>query len=275
LGVADGIFNLMSQITTIRNTIRRNMEHHIDPVLDYTSLYKADGIYAAIQDWAPHFPPGDSRDLVGLLYKQMMWIYLFRTVYPPSPSPASSSISLPLHSAPSSGGLPPAVVNTPPLSATSSCASSPTLLASASEMTGALFHLPGPDSSQPDRKNSQHHSTRANSPEPIRQPLDHDPRITVAVEESLSILDSFKPSDPSQTLLLIPCMIIGSACFSPSQQDRVRTAIQTVRGYTGLRHTYRVAEVLEEVWRLMEVGDWAAVWDWQKVARGLNIDFLV
>jgi len=94
------------------------------------------------------------------------------------------------------------------------------------------------------------------------------------VEESLNILGSFKPSDPVQTLLLIPCLVIGTACFSPAQQERVRNAVRTVRGYTGLRNTDRVAELLEEVWRLMGQGEWLRVWDWQGVALELGLDFL-
>ena len=114
---------------------------------------------------------------------------------------------------------------------------------------------------------------RAESPPPIRYPPHHDHRITLAVDESLAIMDSFKPSDPVQTLLLVPCLVIGCACFAPAQRERVRNAVRTVRGYTGLRNCDRVGEVLEEVWRLMERGDWARVWDWQGVARSMGLDF--
>ncbi|EON98886.1 putative c6 transcription factor protein [Phaeoacremonium minimum UCRPA7] len=93
LGVADGLFNHLCQITSVRNTIRANMAAHVDPVVDYTSLYRAAEIDAAIRDWTPQWPPGDSRDRVGLLYKQMMWVYLFRTIYPPSSSTNQSSLS--------------------------------------------------------------------------------------------------------------------------------------------------------------------------------------
>lgn len=286
LGVADGLFSLMSQINSIRSTIRSNINNHIDPIVDYTSLYQADGINAAIQSWTPHCPPGDSRALVGLLYKQMTWIYLFRTVYPPSLSSASSYASLALNSVPPAGGLSGAIVNTPPQSVASSCASSPTLPAHASNAINAGFNLPDPGSSQssPPQLSSQnsclvasaqHLAACVSSPEPVRQPPDHDPRITVAVEESLSILESFKPCDPSQTLLLMPCLIIGSACFSHVQQKRIRAAVRAVRGYTGLRNADCVAEVLEEVWRLMDVGDSVAVWDWQSVARRSNLEFLM
>jgi hypothetical protein len=83
LGVSDGLFVYMSKITNIRNTIRENMEAGIDAVVDYTSLYRAAEIDAGIRDWQPAWPVGDSRDLAGLLYKQMMWVYLWRTIYPP------------------------------------------------------------------------------------------------------------------------------------------------------------------------------------------------
>ena len=114
---------------------------------------------------------------------------------------------------------------------------------------------------------------RASSPPPTRRPAYHDRRITLAVEESLSILESFKPSDPSQTLLLIPCLVIGTACFDQTQQERVRAAVRAVRGYTGLRNCERVMELLEKVWAFMEQGDWVSVWDWQGIARRMRLDF--
>ncbi|KAL7619727.1 hypothetical protein AAE478_010269 [Parahypoxylon ruwenzoriense] len=243
IGVADGLFHYLAQITTIRNAIRANMAAEVDPVVDYTSLYRAAEIDSAIREWTPRWPPGDSRDRVGLLYKQMMWVYLFRTIYPPSPSSPSGLFTQPT------------TTSIVPLSPTSQPHSART-----------------PPSSE--RPTSSHTTPpRAESPPPIRYPPHHDHRITLAVDESLAILDSFKPSDPVQTLLLVPCLVIGCACFAPSQRDRVRTAIRTVRGYTGLRNCDRVGEVLEEVWRLMERGDWTRVWDWQGVARSMGLDF--
>lgn len=242
IGVADGLFHYLAQITTIRNAIRTNMAAEVDPVVDYTSLYRAAEIDSAIREWTPHWPPGDSRDRVGLLYKQMMWVYLFRTIYPPSSSSPSALFTQPA----------PSII---PLSPTSQPHSART-----------------PPSTE--RPTSSHTTPpRADSPPPIRYPPHHDHRITLAVDESLTILDSFKTSDPVQTLLLVPCLVIGCACFAPAQRERVRTAVRTVRGYTGLRNCDRVAEVLEEVWRLMERGDWARVWDWQGVARSMGLDF--
>jgi hypothetical protein len=69
LGVQDGLFFLLSKITSIRNTIRSNMEQEIEPIVDYTSLYRAVKIDAGIREWHPLLPAGDSRELAGLLYK--------------------------------------------------------------------------------------------------------------------------------------------------------------------------------------------------------------
>lgn len=83
LGVLDGLFMYMSKITNIRNQIRRNMEMGIDPIVDYRAIYASVEIDAGIREWVPAWPEGDSRDAAGRLYRQMMWIYLWRTMYPP------------------------------------------------------------------------------------------------------------------------------------------------------------------------------------------------
>jgi hypothetical protein len=83
LGVFDGLFLYMSKITNIRNKIRQNIEQDIDPIVDYKAFYAASEIEAGIREWTPVWPHGDPRDAAGMLYKQMMWIYLWRTIHPP------------------------------------------------------------------------------------------------------------------------------------------------------------------------------------------------
>lgn len=248
LGVADGLFKYLTQITSIRNTIRSNKEAQMDPVVDYNCLWRAAEIDAAIREWTPRWPPGDSRERVGLVYQQMMWVYLFRTIRYPIQSSSSSS---PGRAFDVFHAFQTAQAGSPPLSPTS------------------------PVHSVHDNCNNidnEHCSSYPESPPPIRYPPHHDPRITIAVDESLAILDSFKPSEPAQTLLLIPCLVIGAACFDRAQQVRIQNAIRAVKGYTGLRNCDRVLELLKEVWRLMERGEWAAVWDWQRVASRMGLD---
>lgn len=84
LGVKDGCFQQMSQITKIRNKIRTRMQYGLTPTVDAESLYRGTEIDAGIRQWTPSWPEGDRRDIAALLYKQMLYVYLWRTLYPPN-----------------------------------------------------------------------------------------------------------------------------------------------------------------------------------------------
>ena len=288
IGIADGLFHYLSQITTIRNFIRDNMTAGNDPVVDYSALYNAANIDDAIRAWEPHWPPGDSRDRVADLYRAMMLVYLYRTIYPPSmssPAPPpildlSNSIeSLVSTSSLSRSSIPslitqeqqqPSMIQTPPMERP------PSNHHRYSDDEGDVKVDVNGDDDDDDIDGDGGITPpppRADSPPPIRYPPHHDHRITLLVDESIAIMDSFKPGDPVQALLLVPCLIIGCASFAPAQRERVGAAVRAVRGYTGLRNCELVIELLEEVWRLMERGEWTRVWDWQGVARSLRLDF--
>jgi hypothetical protein len=77
------IFLNMSKITNIRNKISSKHRTRYRPIVGYEAFYYAAEIDAEIIKWTPAWPPGDLRDAVSILYGQMMWIYLWRTIYPP------------------------------------------------------------------------------------------------------------------------------------------------------------------------------------------------
>ncbi|KAI1349004.1 fungal-specific transcription factor domain-containing protein [Xylaria sp. FL0043] len=277
IGVGDGLFHYLAKITTIRNEIRANMAAKVEPVVSSEALTRAAEISVKIHEWAPTWPAGDNRDRVSLLYKQMMWIYLYRTIYPPSAPTVAETIN-------SAMGVG-AGVNASAAFGTSVSDGSRNLpLSPASSQPCSATRSPPPSGALPpisDRRPSSGslHATSSSvtngapPPSAVRYPPNYDARIMSAVEESLGILESFKPSDPVQTLLLVPCLVIGCASFSSEQQERVRAAVRTVRGYTGMRNCDRVAQVLEEVWRLMSWAEWGRVWDWQGVAHKMELDF--
>ncbi|KAI1149455.1 fungal-specific transcription factor domain-containing protein [Nemania diffusa] len=284
IGVGDGLFHYLAKITTIRNEIRANMDAKVDPVVGYNSLFRAAQIDVAIREWAPTWPAGDNRDRVSLLYKHMMWVYLYRTIYPPSTSPPAAFAATIADTMAATMGVGAGVgASITTVHAGVGDGSSILPLSPASSQPCSSTLSPPPSGGLPpisDRRlsNSSYHATapfcaNGDSPPPVRYPPQHDARISLAVDESLTILDSFKPGDPVQTLLLVPCFVIGCASFAPAQQERIRAAVRTVRVYTGLRNCDRVAEVLEEVWRLMGRAEWTRVWDWQGVARSMGLDF--
>lgn len=83
LGVTDGLFEHMSQITDLRNEIRQRRAANLTPLIDAPLYYRGAMIDAFIRDWSAAWAPSDERYIPGLLYRQMLWVYLWRTLYPP------------------------------------------------------------------------------------------------------------------------------------------------------------------------------------------------
>lgn len=274
IGVTDGLFQHLRDITALRNEIRNNMTAASDqPPVSYAEVFKAHDITLALQSWSPTWSNGDNRDKVGALYKLVLWIYIFRTVYPPAAGNADfllgdSSLSSYMQERRSS------------------------IASSTGQLSNGygedFFETMTPFSPITSRNNSVHEedglptpapthgtsSSRPPSPPPSRRPSQDDKRVTASIADALAILESFEPHDQCQTLLLIPCLLIGTSCFDAALRPRIRAAIQTVRDYTGLRNADRVQEVLNETWALMDIGGWVAVWDWQAIAKRNGLDFL-
>lgn len=272
LGVGDGLFRYMAEINTIRNSVRQNLAAGIDPAVNYNDLYEAARIDTDLRNWSPTWPQGDNRAQVASLYRMVLWVYLHRTIYPfvlgqarrpsgtsPVQPPIINGVMAtapeqhqpPIQRRQSSAGIMP----TNPIA-------SPSLSSSSN----------GP----PTRSSSMHEqdTRRPPSPPPSRRPSQDSQRLIIMVTESLDKLDRFAADDSVQTLLLIPCLILGTSCVDAAQHERIRAAVRNVRGYTGLRTCDRVLELLEKIWTLMERQHWAAVWDWQGTAQRMGLDFL-
>jgi hypothetical protein len=67
--------------------------------------------------------------------------------------------------------------------------------------------------------------------------------------------------------------VIGCAAFEIEQREPIRKAIGTVKAYMEYKNSDTALEVLEEVWRLMDVKDERS-WDWQSIAHSMGMDFL-
>ncbi|KAI0508805.1 fungal-specific transcription factor domain-containing protein [Xylaria bambusicola] len=277
IGIGDRLFHYLAKITTIKNEIRSNLSANTNPIVTSEMAMRAHDISAGIMEWEPTWPAGDNRNRVSQLYKQMMWVYLYRTIFPPPASAIANTMN-------NNMGVDSSVS---PYVAISNVADGSNVmpLSPASSQSCSTTRSPPPVGVFPpgsDRRlsNGSFQSTPiylvgGGSPPPIMLfPPHSDPRrLSLAVDECLGILEEFKPSDPVQTLLLVPCLVLGCASFKPEQQDRVRDAIRIVRGYTGMRNCDRLAEFLEIIWELMGRGEWEKVWDWQRTAKLNKLDF--
>ncbi|CAK7269027.1 hypothetical protein SEPCBS119000_003359 [Sporothrix epigloea] len=289
IGVADGMFRHLCQITTIRSRVRKRIRAGSDSCVDYVSLYRATEIESHIHDWAPEWPAGDSRWRVTLLYKQMAWLYLKTTICPPL-LPSSSQSATRLSSSHGISAMPPPSAphhSSPDSDESASCTSSPSpqpkaMVSHDNHLNPRRHSIANPISVGDTRPflqaTAEDHSDRAQTLMPlsarVRRTPNHEASVDLVVQESLALLESFPPSDPSQTLLLLPCVVIGAACYSKDSRDRISNAICVVHGYTGLHNTTKALKVLATVWQLHDAGDHLGAWDWQAVAHSLGVHYL-
>lgn len=86
LGVFDGLFNYISQVTQLRDRIRQRFNEGYEPAVDYQTLSEAVQIDTAIRTWKTSHEEDSSNWCLAQLYRQSTWVYLFRTIRPSRPS---------------------------------------------------------------------------------------------------------------------------------------------------------------------------------------------
>ncbi|QSS63536.1 C6 transcription factor OefC [Histoplasma capsulatum] len=86
LGIFDGLFHYISEITVLRDRIRQRIMQDIEPSIDYQTLSEAVSIDSSIRAWEPIYPPDNPNWFAAQLYRQSTWVYLYRTICPSRPS---------------------------------------------------------------------------------------------------------------------------------------------------------------------------------------------
>ncbi|KAJ5751639.1 hypothetical protein N7520_008556 [Penicillium odoratum] len=86
LGVFDGLFNYISQVTQLRDRIRQRFNEGYEPAVDYQTLSEAVQVDTAIRNWKTSHEEDSSNWCLAQLYRQSTWVYLFRTIRPSRPS---------------------------------------------------------------------------------------------------------------------------------------------------------------------------------------------
>ncbi|PGH18641.1 hypothetical protein AJ80_04388 [Polytolypa hystricis UAMH7299] len=85
LGIFDGLFHYISEITVLRDKIRQRINQGIEPSVDYQTLSEAVAIDSAIRAWEPIYPRDNQNWHAAQLYRQSTWVYLYRTIRPSRP----------------------------------------------------------------------------------------------------------------------------------------------------------------------------------------------
>lgn len=91
VGVHDGLFALITQITAIRDETRVRRSAGIVPAVPPTCLTLAVEIDAGIRNWSPAQEADSYRRVAGQLYRQCTWVYLWRTIQASEKSPKITS----------------------------------------------------------------------------------------------------------------------------------------------------------------------------------------
>ncbi|OJJ60672.1 hypothetical protein ASPSYDRAFT_755921 [Aspergillus sydowii CBS 593.65] len=86
LGVFDGLFRYISQVTGLRDRIRQRFSEGYEPAVDYQILSDAVMIDTSIRTWETSHPPNTPNYYLAQLYRQSTWVYLYRTIRPSRPS---------------------------------------------------------------------------------------------------------------------------------------------------------------------------------------------
>ena len=86
LGVFDGLFNYISEITQLRDRIRQRFNEGYEPAVDYQTLSEAVQIDTAIRTWKTSHSSESANWCLAQLYRQTTWVYLYRTIRPSRPS---------------------------------------------------------------------------------------------------------------------------------------------------------------------------------------------
>ncbi|PGH12370.1 hypothetical protein AJ79_04318 [Helicocarpus griseus UAMH5409] len=92
LGIFDGLFHYISEITVLRDRIRQRIMQGIEPSVDYETLSEAVSIDSSIRAWEPIYPPDNPNWFAAQLYRQSTWVYLYRTIRPSRPSEKISQV---------------------------------------------------------------------------------------------------------------------------------------------------------------------------------------
>lgn len=100
-------------------------------------------------------------------------------------------------------------------------------------------------------------------------------KIRIGVNQGLQYLRAIPEQSGTQSILLMPLFLLACSAFDEDQRPAIRQRFDSLQEWSGLGNIKLAFLVVQEIWKLMDAGDDARSWDWEKVISGMGIDFLV
>lgn len=99
-------------------------------------------------------------------------------------------------------------------------------------------------------------------------------KIAQVVDDGLAYLDRLPQDAGAYSIVLMPLFLLGCSAFAPQQRERIQRGFETLKEYSHLRNIKPAFKVVSRVWEIMDTTIEES-WDWEKIIRDMNMDFLI
>ncbi|KAJ6115692.1 hypothetical protein N7523_006109 [Penicillium sp. IBT 18751x] len=99
-------------------------------------------------------------------------------------------------------------------------------------------------------------------------------KIAQVVDDGLSYLDRLPEDAGAYSIVLMPLFLLGCSAFEPQQRERIQKGFDSLKAYSNLRNIEPAFKVVTRVWEIMDTNIEES-WDWEKIIRDMNMDFLI
>ncbi|KAJ5174834.1 uncharacterized protein N7482_000711 [Penicillium canariense] len=99
-------------------------------------------------------------------------------------------------------------------------------------------------------------------------------KIAQVVDDGLGYLDQLPQDAGAYSIVLMPLFLLGCSAFLPQQRERIQRGFESLKAYSNLRNIEPAFKVVTRVWEIMDT-KMEDSWDWEKIIRDMNMDFLI
>ncbi|KAJ5188797.1 Protein of unknown function DUF3468 [Penicillium cf. griseofulvum] len=99
-------------------------------------------------------------------------------------------------------------------------------------------------------------------------------KIAQVVDDGLNYLDQLPQDASAFSIVLMPLFLLGCSAFLAEQRERITQGFENLKSYSNLRNIEPAFKVVSRVWEIMDTRTQDS-WDWEKIIRDMNMDFLI